>query len=299
MIWYKGDDTFLEWPEVLALQQTEHFLSALGLYYACAIWCSKRLTDGVVPAKVVRGFTRSKVLVQVLVQVQLWSEHSQGSSQGYRFVHWARNQPLREKVEKSKELTNQRVRRFRTPGSNADGNAECNADSNAGCNGGSNALCNVARPVPGSRSSDPKRVPRSGSGERARDFPDPGENENARLASQIGQVLAGRFPVNPGAYSRQQVALLALWLATNHPAEPVAVAERLAEAFAADEWAQLHGYPIADLANRPERYLRGHSGTIELKEAEARELLKAGDLDGYRAVAAELTKLRANGGNHG
>lgn len=285
MTWFKGDDGFLEHEKVIALMAGPCFLSAVGLWYCGAIWCSKHLSNGVIPATVVRGFGPKKGEIAELIRVEFWSQEGRT----YRYKNWERYQPLKASVEQTRLKTNQRVRRHRAGPRNGVTNDDCNGVSNAECN----AVCNVARPVPRIPDPELERDSRSENGERASAIFDRGENESASLASQIGQVLAERFPLNPGTYTRRQIALLTIWLASHHQADPVAAAVQLADGFAADEWAQQEGYPLADLVNRPERYMNGHTPSpLDSLEKRAADAYTAGDLAGYREALAELAKLR-------
>lgn len=45
MTWFKLDDGFYDHPKVADLPN-----AAVGLWVKAAVWCSKHLTDGVVPA---------------------------------------------------------------------------------------------------------------------------------------------------------------------------------------------------------------------------------------------------------
>lgn len=54
MSWFRCDDRLGDHPKVMALD--EKLLPAMGLWVLCGVYCSKHLTDGFVPRKVVRMY---------------------------------------------------------------------------------------------------------------------------------------------------------------------------------------------------------------------------------------------------
>ena len=58
MSWFRCDDNLGNHPKVMALD--ESLLPAMGLWVMCGVYCSKHLTDGFVPRKVVRMYGGEK-----------------------------------------------------------------------------------------------------------------------------------------------------------------------------------------------------------------------------------------------
>lgn len=59
MSWFRCDDALGDHPKVMALD--EKLLPAMGLWVMCGVYCSKHLTDGFVPRKVVRMYGGEKL----------------------------------------------------------------------------------------------------------------------------------------------------------------------------------------------------------------------------------------------
>ena len=58
MSWFKCDDNLGDHPKVMSLD--DKLLPAMGLWVMCGVYCSKHLTDGFVPRKVVRMYGGEK-----------------------------------------------------------------------------------------------------------------------------------------------------------------------------------------------------------------------------------------------
>lgn len=296
MSWFKTDPDMLDHPKVKALKPA-HRDSALSLWFRAGLWCTKYLTDGVVPAEQIRTFTRSRAAVLELVRVGLW----EAVDGGFKFHDWLDYQLAKTEIENRRLQTNQRVSRFRNAVTNASSNAFRNAPSNAGCNGVGNASRNATLDL-GSRSREFSELKRSSnSGERARGVNPPGESREGsgegELATQVGQLLRKRFQSPDNAYVDRQIDTLTAWLEENHPEDPIGVCQVLVDRFAKDSWSRENGFPLGALAKYPDRYLGGSTGLLEAKREAANTALLAGDVDGWRKIQAEIREL--GGERHG
>ncbi|MBN7792515.1 hypothetical protein [Microbacterium esteraromaticum] len=84
MPWFKVDDGFHGHPKVIGLS-----LSAVGLWTLAGTWSAQYLTEGRVPAGMVRRFGGASEDVSELVDAALWHE----VDGGYEFHDWAEYQP--------------------------------------------------------------------------------------------------------------------------------------------------------------------------------------------------------------
>ena len=105
MTWFRIDDGFLDHPKVLGLSP-----EALTLWLKAGLWCSRHLTDGLVPEGVIHYIGMSNAEVIELVQSGLWLEADDG---GYLFHDWHHYQPSREEVEAKRQANRDAVARHR------------------------------------------------------------------------------------------------------------------------------------------------------------------------------------------
>lgn len=97
MTWFRLDDSFHSHPKAnLASDE------AIGLWTRAASWSAGHLTDGVIPAHMLRDLRATNKKVQSLVSAGLW-EPNPGPAGGYRFRHWLEYQPSREAIEDRRE----------------------------------------------------------------------------------------------------------------------------------------------------------------------------------------------------
>lgn len=88
MPWFKVDDKFH------AHRKTRKAgLSAIGLWVIAGTWASDNLTDGFVPADVIRGWGAKPTDAARLVTAGLWSDATVDGEVGYRFHDWQKFQP--------------------------------------------------------------------------------------------------------------------------------------------------------------------------------------------------------------
>lgn len=132
MTWFRVDDMFWSHPKTLELP-----VDAVGLWTLAGAWCAGHLTDGKVPASILRRISpaspaRTKSLAEELVAAGLWER----ADDGYQFHQWLDHQPSREKVQSERERSKERQARFKaqrrrnaepSPSPQRDGNGVTNA----------------------------------------------------------------------------------------------------------------------------------------------------------------------------
>ncbi|MFJ6532451.1 hypothetical protein [Microbacterium sp. NPDC091662] len=104
MPWFKVDDGFHGHPKVMMLSP-----SAIGLWLLAGTWSAQYLTDGLVPAGMVRRFGGTPEDAADLVNAALWHE----ADGGYQFHEWAEYQPLKSDVEAERAASRERMRAMR------------------------------------------------------------------------------------------------------------------------------------------------------------------------------------------
>lgn len=104
MPWFKVDDGFHGHPKVMMLSP-----SAIGLWLLAGTWSAQYLTDGLVPAGMVRRFGGTPEDAADLVDAALWHE----ADGGYQFHEWAEYQPLKSDVEAERAASRERMRAVR------------------------------------------------------------------------------------------------------------------------------------------------------------------------------------------
>jgi hypothetical protein len=109
MVWFRVDDSLADHPKLLELQAQKGWQGALALWTLAGSWCGKHLTNGYVPASVVKRLACSQRDAELLCDVGFW-ERAEG---GYTFHDWKARNPLREQVETEREKTRNRVAKSR------------------------------------------------------------------------------------------------------------------------------------------------------------------------------------------
>lgn len=102
MSWFKMDDQFPTHPKVMRAGP-----AAAWLYIAGGCYCTRHLTDGLIPRVVVPTLTilpKPYALAAVLVAENLWNEHGDD----YLVHDYLEFQPSREQVEKQREEARER-----------------------------------------------------------------------------------------------------------------------------------------------------------------------------------------------
>lgn len=93
MPWFKVDDTFAFHPKVMRAGN-----QAIGLWVRAGCWSSATLTDGKVPADVLKLLGAKPATVDALVQTGLWRRNGDG----IKFHDWEQYQPTASDVKRKK-----------------------------------------------------------------------------------------------------------------------------------------------------------------------------------------------------
>lgn len=110
-MWFRIDDKFAEHAKVRRLAKDR--VAAVGLWTLCGVWCADNLSDGFVPAEVVRRHDPRLRLAKRLVEVTLWREVTREGEFGYEFHEWSEHQPTRDEVITKRAKTAKKVRDWR------------------------------------------------------------------------------------------------------------------------------------------------------------------------------------------
>ena len=143
MAWFKVDDALAFHMKVVTAGN-----AAMGLWVRAGSWSAQQLSDGFVPANIVRTFGGSDDDVRSLCDVGLWHE----VENGYQFHDWDEYQPTREKVLSERESARKRMADLRGRSGEQKPNTE-----------GSSAAVRPPRPDPSrssSRTSSPRKPER-------------------------------------------------------------------------------------------------------------------------------------------
>lgn len=109
MSWFKVDDGFADHPKVVELQESPGWKGALALWTLAGSWSSRHLTDGHVPAAIVKRLGCTPKDARMLVSAGLWLD----AEGGYRFHDYTDCNPTRDEVEAKREATRKRVSKHR------------------------------------------------------------------------------------------------------------------------------------------------------------------------------------------
>jgi hypothetical protein len=202
--WFKLDDSFHSHPKVIAAGN-----EAVGLFVRCGTYAAEHLTDGFIPEDIAvlygacdtgsrrnPGTGKPETLGETLVRTKLWRR----AAKGWRMRDYLDYNPSRKAVDKSRETTARRQRRWQE------------AQRNGVSNGASSTVTNSAptRPDPSSTAEVSNPVA--------------GPNTRASPATRIDQIIITEIAAVTGRY------ITAEWAATvrghvldgHHPADPVA-----------------------------------------------------------------------------
>lgn len=112
MTWFRVDDGFYDHPKVVQLfDDPEDAVIAIALWAMAGSWASKQLTDGVVPAQVLRRLLPGVDCERgaaALVRVGLWREEKTKKKPAkrarveYHFLDWSDWNPTKDQVEKKR-----------------------------------------------------------------------------------------------------------------------------------------------------------------------------------------------------
>jgi hypothetical protein len=108
MAWARFDDQFYDHPKVLSLDPALA-LQCVGLQLLATCWCSKQLSDGVLPASLPSRLGANRKIVAELVRVGMWED---GGTE-YIIHDYLDYNPSREQVEADREAAKERMNRAR------------------------------------------------------------------------------------------------------------------------------------------------------------------------------------------
>lgn len=114
MAWFKVDDTLHSHPKARRAG-----LAAMGLWVLAGAYCSQYATEGRVPEWWVSSIKNGKRLAGNLVEAGLWYRDVSGEEPGYLFHDWEHFQPSKAEIERDRELSRERQRRWRERRRNA------------------------------------------------------------------------------------------------------------------------------------------------------------------------------------
>jgi hypothetical protein len=103
MTWFKVDDNLAFHPKTLAAGN-----AAIGLWVRAGSWSAQQLSDGYVPADIVRSMAAAPQ-AERLVSAGLWVPYGGG----FQFHQWTERQPTRGDVEKRRRAGAERLRQWR------------------------------------------------------------------------------------------------------------------------------------------------------------------------------------------
>lgn len=129
MPWFKVDDGLSSKAETTRIPRS-HRTSAMGLWVLAGAWCAKELTDGHVPAHMIEELAGTDEDAQWLVRAGYWEV----VEDGFQFVEWAGEQPLRAAVLEQRRKNTEKVSKWRaqnTPSGNRVTPAVTNANTNS------------------------------------------------------------------------------------------------------------------------------------------------------------------------
>lgn len=108
MAWFKLDDKFHGWKEVLSIPRGIR-AEAVGTYTILGTWSADHLTDGKIPAYMVEELGGTLIGADALVAAKLWRK----SRDNYQFAKWNKDQPTRLEVEARREMERDRKAEYR------------------------------------------------------------------------------------------------------------------------------------------------------------------------------------------
>ena len=104
MVWFKVDDQLAVHVKAVAAGN-----AAMGLWVRAGAWCSAQLTDGRLPAAMVRALDGSDADARRLVAAGLWT----AVDGGYEFHDWEQWQPSKDQVLAERAAGRERVAKSR------------------------------------------------------------------------------------------------------------------------------------------------------------------------------------------
>lgn len=149
MPWFKVDDGLIGKSEILRIPRA-HRIRAIGLWAFAGSWSAKELTDGHIPAHMLDELAATPEDAQWLVDVSIWST----VEDGWRFVEWAPEQPLREPTLARRAANTARVAGWRAK--NVPRNSVTNTATNDAGNDETNGVVTPPPSLPIPTQPNPK-----------------------------------------------------------------------------------------------------------------------------------------------
>ncbi|MDN5861750.1 MAG: HNH endonuclease, partial [Pseudonocardia sp.] len=113
MAWFKVDDGLPEHRKVRRLGRDK--APAMGVWTLCGAWSASNLTDGFVPAEVVRRYDPQQKYAGKLVTAGLWIADEHDGEEGFRFHDWTDVQPTKDEVLAGRQYNARRTALHRDP----------------------------------------------------------------------------------------------------------------------------------------------------------------------------------------
>lgn len=152
MPWFKVSDDLPSKPETTRIPRA-HRTSAIGLWALAGAWSAQQLTDGHIPRHMVDELAGRDEDAAWLVNAGYWEV----VDDGWRFVVWAPEQPLREAVLEQRRKNAEKVKNWRSR------NRGSNSVTNRGTNPGTNQHVTLPPSRPDPTRPDP--TPETDSGD--------------------------------------------------------------------------------------------------------------------------------------
>jgi hypothetical protein len=133
--WFKVSDDLPSKPQTTRIPRSDR-TSALGLWALAGAWSAQQLTDGHIPSYMLDELAGTADAAEWLVTSGYWAV----VEDGWQFVEWAPDQPLRESVLEARRKNAEKVKNWRAR----------NSPSNPVTNQGSDQLVTLppTRPDP-------------------------------------------------------------------------------------------------------------------------------------------------------
>jgi hypothetical protein len=154
--WFKVSDDLPSKATTTRIPR-QHRRAALGLWCLAGAWSAAQLTDGHIPAHMLEELSGTPDDAAWLVTARIWEP----VEDGWQFVEWAPDQPLREAVLEARRKNAEKVTTWRSrnkPSSNPGTNSVTPAVSNAGTNRDVTLPPSQSRPGPVPTQSHEKSI---------------------------------------------------------------------------------------------------------------------------------------------
>lgn len=107
MSWFKTDDLFYGHPKVRRAG-----LEAIGLWSVAGSHAAAYKLEGFAPGWFVESWPNGVELAERLVKARLWEAGERDGEEGWFFHDWDDHQPSADQIERQREKSRERQRRF-------------------------------------------------------------------------------------------------------------------------------------------------------------------------------------------